>query len=661
MRILAIRGENLASLGEPFLLDFEAEPLAGTGLFAITGETGSGKSTILDALCLALYGRYPRFAEQQHDSSPDPGGKVKILDGSTILRRGAGRGYAEVDFLGQDNLRYRARWEARRSREKADGAIQSAARSLHTLGSATPTAVATSKTEVQDAIHDRTGLTFEQFCRTVLLAQGDFDSFLLAPERERGDLLEKITGTEIYGRISRRVREGTKALESEVETLESQLTNMGLLNPSEHDALVEALAGLRRDIAAKSAEAAGLQMRLQRVDNLARARVNLAAADDVLAAARLACEDAAPERDRVAELAAVEPLRPLRGRLDEAAQAMPAAEALAVAAVESLQEATNAANEAGHRLSIAQVEHDEAERTFKDFGPQWDEAARLDTVLSHAENEAATAASNLERAKTTFTALTDALTEIAGQIAESAADLANVTTELAERAHQGLLADRLEEAKALLERHQQLSREAEGADEKVAAANKKAEELEVAASRLETKLGDDATMLETSALENENLRKQVEAHDLTSLETEVGHHTELLEELRGAQALAASHQAARGKLLHACDELAAAQAAETDAKARFAAAAISLKETNKLRTALSPLAELAEESLAERTAHLRSRVLPGEACPVCGARASVFEAWRGRCAQRIGRGTEGEARRTRPIDCEFRPFGTASR
>lgn len=94
---------------QPFVIDFEAEPLAGTGLFAITGETGSGKSTILDALCLALYGRYPRFAETQQDTSPDPGGKVKILDGSTILRRGAGKGYAEVDFIGQDNLRYRVR------------------------------------------------------------------------------------------------------------------------------------------------------------------------------------------------------------------------------------------------------------------------------------------------------------------------------------------------------------------------------------------------------------------------------------------------------------------------------------------------------------------------------------------------------------------------
>ncbi len=132
MLSLAIRGENLASLGQPFTLDFEAEPLAGTGLFAITGETGSGKSTTLDALCLALYGRYPRFAEQQVTPHPTPVAGCAFWTAAR-LRRGAGRGYAEANFLGQDGQRYRARWEGRRSRNRADGVIQNATRSLHTI------------------------------------------------------------------------------------------------------------------------------------------------------------------------------------------------------------------------------------------------------------------------------------------------------------------------------------------------------------------------------------------------------------------------------------------------------------------------------------------------------------------------------------------------
>ncbi len=121
MRILAIRGENLASLAAPFSVDLAVEPLGATGLFAITGETGAGKSTILDALCLALYGRYPRVAVSRREDVPDPGGEaLSASDGRAILRRGAGAGFAEVDFIGQDGVAYRVGWEAYRARNKAN-------------------------------------------------------------------------------------------------------------------------------------------------------------------------------------------------------------------------------------------------------------------------------------------------------------------------------------------------------------------------------------------------------------------------------------------------------------------------------------------------------------------------------------------------------------
>jgi exonuclease SbcC len=104
MRILAIRGKNLASLGE-FEVDLTRAPLAGTGLFAVTGDTGAGKSTILDALCLALYGGYPRASASRREKTLDPSGEaIEATDPLNILSRGAGQAYAEVDFVGRDGV-----------------------------------------------------------------------------------------------------------------------------------------------------------------------------------------------------------------------------------------------------------------------------------------------------------------------------------------------------------------------------------------------------------------------------------------------------------------------------------------------------------------------------------------------------------------------------
>src|SRR3972149_348777 len=129
MRILAIRGKNLASLADPFKVDFEAEPIRSSGIFAITGPTGAGKTTLLDAICLALFDRLPRMDTADKGASigridGDSAQQVKYDDVRGILCHGAGSGYAEVDFVGQDGRRYRSRWEVNRARGKADGKLQ---------------------------------------------------------------------------------------------------------------------------------------------------------------------------------------------------------------------------------------------------------------------------------------------------------------------------------------------------------------------------------------------------------------------------------------------------------------------------------------------------------------------------------------------------------
>ena len=127
MKILAIRGKNIASLDGEFSVDFTCDPLFSAGLFAITGPTGAGKSTLLDVLCLALFDKTPRMNRARENGVLLPDVQDKTLsqnDCRSLLRRGTAKGYAEVDFLAVDGENYRARWSVRRARNRVDGSLQ---------------------------------------------------------------------------------------------------------------------------------------------------------------------------------------------------------------------------------------------------------------------------------------------------------------------------------------------------------------------------------------------------------------------------------------------------------------------------------------------------------------------------------------------------------
>ena len=230
MKILAIRLKNLASLAGPFELDFTAEPLASAGLFAITGPTGAGKSTLLDALCLALFGAVPRLNNTGRDAKvPDVDGEIATGDPRTLLRRGTGEGYAEVDFLGIDGRRYRARWEANRAREKATGKLQASRQSLRDLDS--DQLLASQKGDYKVQLEARLGLNFEQFTRAVMLAQSEFSAFLKADDNERSELLEKLTDTALYTRLGKRAFDKAKETRDLHKQLQDQAVGITPLSP----------------------------------------------------------------------------------------------------------------------------------------------------------------------------------------------------------------------------------------------------------------------------------------------------------------------------------------------------------------------------------------------------------------------------------------------
>lgn len=233
MKILAIRLKNLTSIEGTVEVDFMAEPLHSAGIFAISGPTGAGKSTLLDALCLALYDNAPRFAASvENVNLADVGdNQINQSDVRNLLRRGTSDGYAEVDFLGIDGRRYRSRWSVRRTRNKINGSLQPQTLEVKELD--TEKEFQGTKKELLIQLVELVGLTYEQFTRTVLLAQNDFATFLKSKGAAKAELLEKLTGTGVYSRISQEVYARNKAAQEEVTLIQNRMNVIELMPEEE--------------------------------------------------------------------------------------------------------------------------------------------------------------------------------------------------------------------------------------------------------------------------------------------------------------------------------------------------------------------------------------------------------------------------------------------
>ncbi|VGO22539.1 AAA family ATPase [Pontiella sulfatireligans] len=218
MKILELRFKNLNSLYGEWCIDFTHPDFEANGLFAITGATGSGKTTILDALCLALYGQTPRL------------GKMTQSD-NEVMSRQTGECFAEVLFETAKGT-YRASWHQHRARKKAGAPLQSPKREL---ADAAGTILAEKLKEVQEKIDDVVGMGFDRFTRSILLAQGSFDSFLKADADERSPILEQITGTEIYTEISKLVHQRNSAENQKLNELKAGLDGIQMLGTDERE------------------------------------------------------------------------------------------------------------------------------------------------------------------------------------------------------------------------------------------------------------------------------------------------------------------------------------------------------------------------------------------------------------------------------------------
>jgi len=211
MRILKLQFTNLNSLAGTWCIDFTHPAYTGGGIFAITGPTGAGKSTILDAICLALYGKTPRLKWVN-------AGENEIMSRLTAVCS------SEVTFQTQGGT-YRCTWTQRLAHGRLDGKRQAPMHEIVDVDHAEEI-LASQKGTVAAKIVEITGMDYDQFTRSMLLAQGSFAAFLQADASGRAPVLEQITGTAIYSQISMYVFERYAHEKAAVHDMELELGGM---------------------------------------------------------------------------------------------------------------------------------------------------------------------------------------------------------------------------------------------------------------------------------------------------------------------------------------------------------------------------------------------------------------------------------------------------
>jgi len=260
MKILKINILNLASLTEA-TIDFTVPPLADSPLFLICGDTGAGKSTITDAICLAFYGDTPRFKDLQSDDFENED-NIKTADARNIMRKGTSEAMSKVEFFADDGNVYTAEWYA--ARKKTDGTLRDIRRTLsRKTKNGDFETVTEKKTEFTEMIQRLTGYDFNRFIRSVMLAQNQFSKFLFATRDEKSAILQMLTNTDIYEKISKRVFEKYSAVKAELNALSKNIENQEVVTNNDISSAQENLAKLTAESTAFDAKLAAIAAKLE--------------------------------------------------------------------------------------------------------------------------------------------------------------------------------------------------------------------------------------------------------------------------------------------------------------------------------------------------------------------------------------------------------------
>ncbi len=625
MKILSIRIKNLASLEGITEIDFTQEPLSSAGIYAITGPTGAGKSTILDALCLALYSTTPRYLQAKES-------KTNIMDvqGSTIsqgdvrgiLRDGTSEGFAEVDFAGVDGQRYRATWRVRRARDKAEGNLQEYSIALKNID--TNTDIPGRKNEVQEEIKRLVGLNFEQFTRSVLLAQGDFAAFLKAAKDEKSALLEKLTGTHIYSEISKQVFANFRREEEELANLNLQRKGIATFTDEELADFEQQKATLEKSIATLESEVESLNKEIAWHTQLTQLQTNLGKADTEHKQSIEARQNAV---GREQELKQVEQVQSTRTWVDgqQAAEKQLAEKTTTLQQLQTTLDNLLQQQEAlDTQLQKANVEEAAAIQKKEEAIPFLAEARELDVQLREKTEQLKQAAKEVKAAEKNQQQQEQQVKEQQQQFDK----LLNSITQLQEwkqknSARQpiaenfGLINSKLGDAQTLLDKEQSLLSELETIQTSIAEAKQANAKLETGSAAITLRLQAEKEK-HTAALE------ALAAIPIATAEKEKAAIDHRIEDIIAAEAhwkILSNRVADLNTLKQKLD----GNKSELNKNAQsLTQASEHLKNAATARETSLLMLNKARLAAAENVESLRSQLIPEEPCPVCGSNVHPY-------------------------------------
>ncbi len=255
IRLKTLEIHNLLSLEEA-TIDFEKD-FGSSGLVLICGNTGAGKSTILDAICLALYGCSPRLSRSKSEKYTSGEEVFSSGDVAQLMRRGAVYASCCLTFTTTSDAEYKATWGVRRARGKHEGALQPPQRSLAKKDGEVITK------GVKDEIEKIVGLSYNDFCQTVLLAQGDFTRFLYSDEGTRSSILERLTGMEECSDYGKKIYRIAKWHEQQYDQCQSDIESLDPPTPEQVSACEQKQSELEHEIKKLAEEKSSLDEQMK--------------------------------------------------------------------------------------------------------------------------------------------------------------------------------------------------------------------------------------------------------------------------------------------------------------------------------------------------------------------------------------------------------------